>query len=72
MAATSPDVHGGEYLGPGGLGELYGAPKEVQATKKARDGEAAAQLWALSEELTGLRYAFEVPGTEPVGPGERR
>jgi NAD(P)-dependent dehydrogenase (short-subunit alcohol dehydrogenase family) len=55
-AATMPDVQGGEYFGPGGMAELRGAPKRVQPRPEARDATLAAQLWALSENLTGERY----------------
>ena len=54
-AATMPDVTGGEYFGPGGLGELRGAPKRVVARPEARDAQLAARLWAQSEQLTGVK-----------------
>jgi NAD(P)-dependent dehydrogenase (short-subunit alcohol dehydrogenase family) len=56
-AATAPDVRGGDYFGPGRMGELWGAPKRVGATARARDEADAARLWELSEQLTGVRYA---------------
>jgi NAD(P)-dependent dehydrogenase (short-subunit alcohol dehydrogenase family) len=55
-AATSPAVRGGDYVGPDGFGEFAGHPKKVGASARARDSEAAARLWALSEQLTGVRY----------------
>ena len=54
-AATAADVRGGEYFGPGGMMEMKGSPRRVTATAKAHDREAAARLWTLSEELTGVR-----------------
>ena len=56
-AATSPDVRGGDYIGPSSVGELWGSPKKVGATARARDAEDAARLWKISEELTGVHYA---------------
>lgn len=55
-AASAPDIHGGEYIGPDGFGEIRGYPKEVQPRANAQDAAAAAKLWQVSEELTGVRY----------------
>ena len=55
-AATSPDVQGGDYIGPDGFMELWGHPKKVPTVARARDEEVAAQLWKVSEDATGVRY----------------
>ena len=56
-AATAETVHGGEYFGPGGAGERRGRqPKLVQFSPAAHDKAAAARLWAVSEELTGVTF----------------
>ncbi len=55
-AATAPDVAGGDYIGPSGVGELRGLPKKVQCTRRAQDAEAARRLWQESERLTGVRF----------------
>ena len=56
-AATAANVHGGEYFGPGGAGEMRGHhPKQVSFTRAAHDEAAAARLWAVSEELTGVTF----------------
>jgi NAD(P)-dependent dehydrogenase (short-subunit alcohol dehydrogenase family) len=55
-AATAPDVRGGEYFGPDGIGEQRGHPKRVGMTAAARDDVTAARLWQMSEDLTGVRY----------------
>jgi len=55
-AATAPDVRGGDYIGPDGLGELWGHPKKVDSNARSHDEAVAAKLWAVSEELTGVRY----------------
>ena len=55
-AATASDVRGGEYFGPDGMGELWGAPKRVASNGRSRDTAVAARLWSTSEELTRVRY----------------
>ena len=62
-AATMPDVQGGEYFGPDGRFEQWGAPTRVGRSDRARDDAVAAGLWSLSERLTGVRY----PDLPPVG-----
>lgn len=55
-AATALDVAGGDYIGPGGIAEMRGYPAKVGRTDAAKDPAAAARLWQVSEELTGVRY----------------
>jgi NAD(P)-dependent dehydrogenase (short-subunit alcohol dehydrogenase family) len=55
-AATSPDVSGGDYIGPGGFKELSGYPKKVDCRPEARDTTLSARLWSLSEQLTSTKY----------------
>src|SRR6266516_1299152 len=56
-AATAGNVHGGDYFGPDGPGEMRGHhPKLVQFSAAAHDQAAAARLWAVSEELTGVTF----------------
>jgi NAD(P)-dependent dehydrogenase (short-subunit alcohol dehydrogenase family) len=55
-AATAPDVHGGDYYGPGGWQELRGYPTKVRSSDRSHDTAVAARLWAVSEELTGVQY----------------
>lgn len=56
FAATDATLKGGEYIGPGGFKELSGLPKRVQCSDQGRDAVVAQRLWALSEQLTGVRY----------------
>ena len=56
LYAVVADIPGDAYVGPGGWGELRGSPKLVDRSAAARDTATARQLWALSEELTGVRY----------------
>lgn len=55
-AATMPDVASGDYYGPNGWFEFRGHPTQVTSKPTARDPQAAAALWTLSEELTGTRF----------------
>ncbi len=56
LAATSPDVQGGQFYGPDGFQEFRGAPALVEAVPEARDPEIARRLWAESEQLTGVSF----------------
>ena len=60
-AATAPDVRGGDYIGPNGLGELWGNPVKVGCSASARDAAAATRLWEISERLTNVRYDLLSP-----------
>ena len=53
--ATAPEVRGGEYIGPDGLGEIKGYPKVVKP-RVALDEATARKLWEASEQLTGVTY----------------
>lgn len=60
-AATMPDVSGGDYYGPDGLGGARGAPTLAEPSGRARDEADARRLWELSEELTGVSYGKVLP-----------
>ena len=55
-AATSPQAKPGAYYGPRGIGELRGAPARALIMPQARDADAAARLWDISEKLTGTPF----------------
>jgi NAD(P)-dependent dehydrogenase (short-subunit alcohol dehydrogenase family) len=55
-AAAAPDVQGGDYYGPRGWLGLRGHPTKVPSSDRSYDTAAAAKLWTVSEELTGVRY----------------
>ena len=60
-AATQPGLEGGTYVGPDGRGEQRGHPQpEAVPARAALDETVAAQLWAVSEEATGVH--FDLPG----------
>jgi NAD(P)-dependent dehydrogenase (short-subunit alcohol dehydrogenase family) len=56
LAATDPEVQGGQYWGPDGFQELRGHPKLVTSTPQSHDEALQERLWAVSEELTGVTY----------------
>jgi len=61
-AATAEGVHGGDYFGPDGPAEMRGHhPKLVQFSTAAHNEAAAARLWAVSEELTGVTFEALTP-----------
>jgi NAD(P)-dependent dehydrogenase (short-subunit alcohol dehydrogenase family) len=57
-AATRPNLDGGLFIGPDGFEEQRGHPKVVRPVKAGRDAATAERLWSVSEELTGVSYAF--------------
>jgi NAD(P)-dependent dehydrogenase (short-subunit alcohol dehydrogenase family) len=57
-AATDPDVTGGQYYGPGGFMQQRGYPVIVTSNDASHDEQIAARLWGVSEELTGMSYAW--------------
>jgi len=54
LGATHPDVQGGQYFGPKGIGEMSGPAKQVKSNAKSKDEAVAKQLWDVSIELTGV------------------
>jgi len=55
-AATSDEVGGGDYVGPGGFAEQHGLPRKVGSSVASRNRTDAARLWELSELQTGVKY----------------
>jgi NAD(P)-dependent dehydrogenase (short-subunit alcohol dehydrogenase family) len=55
-AATDPAAHGGQYYGPDGFLEQRGHPRVVGSSAQSHDEELQRRLWAVSEELTGVRF----------------
>ena len=54
VAAVSPDLEGGAYVGPQGFQEMRGMPGPADVAPQARDLEVARDLFAACERLTGL------------------
>jgi len=63
LYAATQDIPGDSYVGPDGFQEARGHPVLVGRSEAALDAEMAERLWALSEELTGVRF-----GLRPVAP----
>jgi NAD(P)-dependent dehydrogenase (short-subunit alcohol dehydrogenase family) len=57
FAATSPEAVAGGYYGPSRRFEMKGPPKRARVARRARDEAAAARLWDVSEQLTGVRFS---------------
>src|SRR5690606_20923751 len=56
-AACETVIPGG-YYGPTGLGQMNGRPGRVPPGRRALDHAVGARLWAESERMTGVSYAF--------------
>ncbi|WP_412537702.1 oxidoreductase [Longispora sp. K20-0274] len=54
-AASDPGALGGQFIGPDGVGEMRGYPRVVRPVASALSEVDAARLWAVSEDLTGVR-----------------
>lgn len=55
-AATFPHLIGSSYIGPNRVFEMRGTPKLTRARALAYDQTLAANLWAVSEELTQVTW----------------
>lgn len=56
FAATAAEATNGDYIGPSGYRQFYGAPRKVGCTRYARDEDVARRLWDVSATLTGVNY----------------
>jgi NAD(P)-dependent dehydrogenase (short-subunit alcohol dehydrogenase family) len=54
LAATDPNLQGGEFIGP--KFELWGEPKQLKGSSTSRDLELMKALWQSTEELTGVKF----------------
>ena len=54
LYAALADLPGDTYAGPSALRGLRGAPAPCGRSAAARDAAAAARLWTVSEQLTGV------------------
>jgi NAD(P)-dependent dehydrogenase (short-subunit alcohol dehydrogenase family) len=55
-ASADPDVKGGTYYGPSGLGEMKGDPVLVKSNQASQNQEDARRLWEISEKITGITF----------------
>ncbi|MDX3193000.1 SDR family NAD(P)-dependent oxidoreductase [Streptomyces sp. MN03-5084-2B] len=55
-AATDPAALGGQYYGPAGPGGYRGRPQVVASSPQSYDAAIQRRLWAVSEELTEVKF----------------
>lgn len=55
-AATDPAAAGGEFYGSDGWFEMRGHPVLVGSSDRSRDTELQRQVWAASENVTGVTF----------------
>lgn len=60
FAATSAMAQPGRYYGPGGIGELRGAPSLALIGSSARQSSTGARLWEASQALTRTSFGEDV------------
>ena len=63
MAASGHEVKRGDYYGPDGFLEAWGKPGPAKIKPRGRNPDVAARLWEVSEEATGVVYAW-VPSVQ--------
>lgn len=56
FAALSPDVKGGEFLGPTGFMEFKGKVGIAKRSEYSKREDIAIKLWQLSEDMTGQSF----------------
>ena len=56
LYAATEDLPGNSYVGPDGVGGLWGSPTLVERSATANDPDLASRLWLRSESLTGVEY----------------
>jgi NAD(P)-dependent dehydrogenase (short-subunit alcohol dehydrogenase family) len=67
-AATSPEARAGLFYGPGGPGNLGGAPAEQKLYRPLRSTEDAERIWQVSAELTQVAFGDDVTTAAVGGP----
>lgn len=67
QAATDPAAGGGTFYGPDGVGHFTGSSARQRVYRSATDDAAAARLWAVSEEMTGVRFPTAASGARARG-----
>jgi NAD(P)-dependent dehydrogenase (short-subunit alcohol dehydrogenase family) len=54
FAVASPDAEPGAFYGPGGFLHLQGPPRRQQLYRRLADPAAAARVWEVSEQMSGV------------------
>jgi hypothetical protein len=53
-AAAHPGVRGGDYIGPRGVGGMWGYPAKTHPVRPALSEQQGAALWDLTAKSTGV------------------
>lgn len=56
FAALNAELQGGEFIGPGGLMQIRGQPRQVSSDRKSLNPVIGQRLWEVSEQLTEVCY----------------
>jgi NAD(P)-dependent dehydrogenase (short-subunit alcohol dehydrogenase family) len=67
QAATDPAADGGTFYGPDGVGHFTGSSAPQRVYRAATDEAASARLWAVSEDMTGVRFPDSALGERDRG-----
>ena len=59
MYAAVADIPGNSFAGPRHLAHMRGAPELIGRSEAAQDADLARRLWAVSEQLTGVRSPLQ-------------
>ena len=60
LYAAVADIPGNSFVGPRHFAHMRGAPMLIGRSATAQDAELARRLWAVSEQLTGIRYPLQL------------
>ncbi len=60
-AAVDADARRNDFYGPDGFMEVHGYPRKTLGSQASRDAATAKQLWEVSQQLTGIHYAWPEP-----------
>jgi len=65
LYAAVADIPGNSFVGPRHLAHMRGAPELIGRSARAQDADLARRLWAVSEQLTGIRCPLQPVPQEP-------
>jgi NAD(P)-dependent dehydrogenase (short-subunit alcohol dehydrogenase family) len=68
LYAAVADIPGNSFTGPAHFAHMRGAPQLIDRSRTAQDPDFARRLWAISEQLTGVRFPLEPAGQPGSGP----
>lgn len=57
FAAVSAEARGMDYIGPMGIGHMWGKPGKNRSNRLSHDEAQARRLWEVSERMTGVEFA---------------